>query len=127
MTQTTPRVSLRRRLESILLLALLLVMLGLLFDWNWFKGPIERRVAAETGRSFSIGGNLDGDIGRVLTLRADDLRLGNIPGSPESEMGRARRVELQIEWKSLLEGDLVVTTFAADHVNLLLERDEQGK
>jgi uncharacterized protein involved in outer membrane biogenesis len=95
MTQTTPRVSLRRRLESILLLALLLVMLGLLFDWNWFKGPIERRVAGGDRRSFSIGGNLDGDIGRVLTLRADDLRLGNIPGSPESEMGRARRVELR--------------------------------
>src|SRR5881394_2148232 len=100
MARATPQVTLRRRLESLALLALLIVLLGLLFDWNWFKGPIERRVQAATGRSFSIGGNLDGDIGRVLTLRADDLRFGNAEWSSEPEMGSARRVELQLEWRS---------------------------
>src|SRR5262245_45786615 len=126
MARTTPQITLRRRLESLLLLALCLAMLALLFDWNWFKGPIERRVQAATGRSFSIGGDLDGDLGRVLTLRADDLRLGNAEWSTDREMGRAKHVELQVEWRSLLEGDLVVPSFEADHVNLLLERDGRG-
>ena len=54
---------------GILLLAL--VVLVLLWDWNWFKGPIERRVEAKTGRSFDIGGDLDVEhLGWTPTIRA---------------------------------------------------------
>ncbi len=40
------------------LLVLILVVLSL-FDWNWFKHPIERIASTRAGRSVSISGNLD--------------------------------------------------------------------
>jgi uncharacterized protein involved in outer membrane biogenesis len=40
------------------LVTLLVVFLILIWDWNWFKPTIERRVSAATGRSFHIDGDL---------------------------------------------------------------------
>ncbi len=83
-------------------LALAVVALALLWDWNWFKGPVERIVQARTGRSFEIGGDLDVDLGRVTTVRADALRLGNAAWSKHPTMASADRLELRIEPLALL-------------------------
>jgi AsmA family protein len=80
---------------GVLLLAI--VVLVALWDWNWFKGPIERQVQARTGRVFEIGGNLDVDLGRVTTIRADALRFGNAAWSKEPTMAALDRLELRIE------------------------------
>lgn len=53
----------RRTVEIGALLLAALVVLILLFDWNWFKGPLERLVQARTGRTFKIDGDLDVDPG----------------------------------------------------------------
>nr|WP_235974203.1 AsmA family protein [Luteimonas deserti] len=83
-------------------LLLALVVLMLLWDWNWFKRPVERLVEARTGRSFVIGGELDVDLGRVTTVRADVLRLGNAAWSDEPVMAAADRLEFQVEVLPLL-------------------------
>ena len=57
--------------------AVALVLLLVFWDWNWFKGPVERLVEMRTGREFDIGGRLDVDLGRVTTVSAGQLRLGN--------------------------------------------------
>lgn len=44
-------------------LALGLLALALLWDWNWLRGPVEWRVEQQTGRRFVIGGDLDVDLG----------------------------------------------------------------
>ena len=58
-------------------LAALLVVLAVLFQWNWLRGPVERLVAWQTGRCFDIAGVLDVDLGLVKTIRADALRFGD--------------------------------------------------
>ena len=40
---------------------LAICVLVALWDWNWFKRPVERQVQARTGREFDIGGDLDVD------------------------------------------------------------------
>ena len=50
------------------LAAALLFLLWLLWDWNWFKGPLERAVSGATGREFRIDGDLDVDLGRTITV-----------------------------------------------------------
>ncbi|HYM87335.1 MAG TPA: AsmA family protein [Pseudoxanthomonas sp.] len=80
---------------SVLLAAL--VLLILLFDWNWLKGPIERIVQARTGRELKIGGNLDVDLGRITTVKADKLRFGNAPWSKEPTMAVVDRAEIDFE------------------------------
>ncbi len=69
-----------------------LLVLWLLFDWNWFKGPLERAVSNATGREFRIDGDLDVDLGRTITVSADRLRLGEcavVEGAAHG-YGRAR-------------------------------------
>lgn len=87
---------------ALALLVLALIVLVLLWDWNWFKRPVERMVEARTGRSFIIGGNLDVELGRVTTVRAETLRFGNAGWAEEPVMAAADRLELQVEVLPLL-------------------------
>jgi uncharacterized protein involved in outer membrane biogenesis len=97
--------SLRRHpwLTLLAVIFVALVILILLWDWNWFKGPIERQVEARTGREFDIGGNLDVDLDwSTPTIRADRLRFGNAKWSKQPTMASADRVEFTIEIWPLL-------------------------
>lgn len=86
------------------LLVLALVVLIVFWDWNWVKGPIERQVEARTGRSFEIGGDLDVDLGKVVTIRADQLKFGNASWSKQPQMVATERLELHIEaWPALIK------------------------
>lgn len=106
-------------------LALGIVILVLLWDWNWFKRPIERRVTAQTGRSFHIDGNLDVDLGRTLTIRADGLRFGNAPWAREPEMGTLQRLEFDLRLWPLFRGDLQVPRIVLDTPFVHLQRNDQ--
>jgi uncharacterized protein involved in outer membrane biogenesis len=111
---------------GVLLLAL--VVLLLLWDWNWFKGPIERRVEAQTGRRFDIGGDLDVDhLGWTPTIRAEDLTFGNAAWSKEPTMAQADRIEFSIEVKPLLFERIVrIPDIRLSKPSLRLERGPQG-
>ncbi|MEO5628405.1 MAG: AsmA family protein, partial [Thermomonas sp.] len=109
----------------------LLMMLGvlvllLLWDWNWFKRPIERRVTAQTGREFHIDGDLDVDLGRVLTITADGLRFGNAKAAREPEMARTDRLQFDLRFWPLLRGDFQIPRIALDKPILHLQRDPNG-
>lgn len=82
------------------------VVLLLLWDWNWFKGTIERQVETRTGRELKIGGDLDVDLGWVPTIRADDVSFANAAWSKEPTMAAAERVELDLELGPLFRGDV---------------------
>lgn len=77
--------------------ALAVLLLVLLWDWNWLRGPIERVVHAQTGREFDIGGDLDADLGRITTVRMDAVRFGNAEWSKPADMAVSQRVEFQVE------------------------------
>src|SRR5262245_2513121 len=63
-----------------------LVALILVFDWNWFKGPIERRVSAATGREFRIEGDLHVRLGLTPVISAEGLHFSNATWSKHEEM-----------------------------------------
>ncbi|MDH5823534.1 AsmA family protein [Luteimonas sp. RD2P54] len=84
--------------------ALAVLAMWLFWDWNWFKGAVERGVESRIGRSFEIGGDLDVDPALETTIRADDLRLGNASWAKETEMASADRLELRISLASLFTG-----------------------
>ena len=64
--------------KGLVVLLIAIVILIAVWDWNWFKGPIERRVEAATGREFAIEGDLDVDLDwtRPVVI-ANDVMLGN--------------------------------------------------
>ncbi|MCI4568691.1 AsmA family protein [Lysobacter sp. CFH 32150] len=105
MRVNTALASLRRHpwWSALAVFALAIVALIALWDWNWFKGPIERQVQARTGRTFTIGGDLDVDLDwKTPTIRADAVHFGNATWSKEPTMASADRVEFEIEWRSLV-------------------------
>lgn len=108
-------------------LALVMVVLVLLWDWNWFKGPIERQVQARTGRSFEIGGNLDVDLGRVTTVRADALSFGNAEWSEDPTMAALDRLELKFEPLPLIfKGELRIPELRLQRPRVRLETAPEG-
>ena len=86
----------------VFLLAAVLVLIAL-WDWNWFKGPVERAVQARTGRALQIG-NLDVDLGRTSTLRADAITFANARWAKQPNMATADRVEIDVRLWPLLRG-----------------------
>jgi uncharacterized protein involved in outer membrane biogenesis len=113
----------------VFLFALLLVVIAL-WDWNWFKGPVERAVQAKTGREFHIGGNLDVDLGRTLTVRADGLTFANAEWSKQPRMASADRAEIDLRAWPLLRGDIQIPEIRLTRPDLLLEtapgKDQPG-
>ena len=57
-------------LTALAVVAALIAILIAIWDWNWFKGPVERQVEARTGRTFRIGGDLDADAGEIGIRKA---------------------------------------------------------
>jgi uncharacterized protein involved in outer membrane biogenesis len=80
---------------GVLLLAILVLVA--IWDWNWLRGPVERIVQAQTGRSFDIGGDLDVDLGRVTRVRMEAVRFGNADWSTPADMAVGERVEFAFE------------------------------
>ena len=55
---------LKRWHATLLGILLVLVVLFLVFDWNWFRKPLENYISDKTKREFRIS-NLDVDLGSV--------------------------------------------------------------
>ena len=107
-------------------LVLGIVVLVLLWDWNWFKGPIERKVTRETGREFRIEGNLDVDLGSTATISAGGLRFANAGWAREKQMARVGELEFDLRLWPLLRGDVQIPRIALDTPILHLQRDGKG-
>lgn len=109
------------------MLAIAIALLIALWDWNWFKGPIERQVQARTGRNLEIGGNLDVDLGRVTTIRADALRFGNAAWSKDPTMATLDRLLLRIKPLPLIfKGEVRIPEIRLAKPHLRLETGPKG-
>ena len=104
------------------ILLLIVVLLVIFWDWNWFKHPIERAVESRTGRTFDIAGDFDVDLGWVPTLSADRVTFGNAAWSKEPVMAQADRVELDVELKPLFKGTVRIPELRLTAPRLLLEK-----
>lgn len=117
----------RRRMRAVLavlaVVAAALAVLIALWDWNWFKGPVQTRVSAATGREFRIGGDLDVDLGWTSTITLGQPTLGNVPWARERLMGSADSLQLRLELKPLLKRQVVIPEIRLATPALHLQRD----
>jgi len=127
-TAQSPWTTVRRHPWAIAggLLLVAIVLLIAFWDWNWFKGPVERQVQSRTGRSFDIGGDLDVDLGRVTTVRLDKLRFGNAPWSKQPTMASADRLDFDVELWPLLHRQFRIPRIRLERPLLLLEKGPKG-
>ena len=114
----------RRWLIALAAVAALIALLVALWDWNWFRGPVERAVQARTGREFHLG-HLDVDLGRVTTIRGDDMTLANASWSKTARMASIGRGEIDVRLFPLLAGRVQVPEIRLDRPDLLLETGDR--
>lgn len=112
-------------------LLLAIIVLIALWDWNWLKGPVERRVEAATGRNFSIHGDIDVDLRWqpqiIAGITAGDIHLGNAQWSDEDQMATVERLEFRVALLPLLRGRVELPYISAGRPRLLLERNRAGQ
>jgi len=122
--ERTPAV---RRLEVLALAALLVALLVWWFDWNMLKPWVERRVEAQTGRTFHIDGDLDVDLAMAPKVTLERVRFGNRPGAKDKDMATSRKVEFRLRLLPLLHGDIELPYLTLAQPWILLERDAKGR
>jgi AsmA family protein len=104
-----------------------LVVLVLVFDWNWIKGFVEREASKALGRTVVIEGDLDVKLSWSPLVRMDHVRIANASWSPEPSMLTAQRLVFRFHLRELLRGRLVLPTVELVEPVLRLETSEQGQ
>lgn len=104
-----------------------LILLLVLWDWNWFKRPIEHQVQARTGRSFTIDGPLDVDLGWTPVISAGNVHFGNAEWARRPEMASADQLELAISLPVLLRGKMRIPRLRLENPRLDLETGPDGR
>src|SRR4029450_1140468 len=104
-----------------------LVVLVLVFDWNWIKGFVEREASQALGSTVVIEGNLDVTLSWSPLVRMDHLRITNAPWSPQPSMLTLQRLVFRLDLRELLRGRVVLPTVELVEPVLRLETSEQGQ
>lgn len=107
------------------ILAVLLV-LSLLWNWNWFKRPLQQLAQQQTGRQFFIDGNLDVDLGWQPRIVMENVRFQNAVWARQPEMFRATRAEVVVDLGALLRGGLFLPLIDLEDPRIELERARDG-
>jgi len=117
-TSALARFPRRHPVWSILVIAL--VLLVLMFDWNWFRGPLERYISNKTQRTFRIS-DLHVTLGLTPTIRMRDVYFSNAPWSKEKPMAQIETAEFSV---SLLDlpNNILIPRVALTKPDLVFER-----
>src|SRR5262249_17627953 len=96
-----------------------LVLLVALWDWNWFRPLVARKIAAEIDRSVSLA---HFDIKDLFTrhplIVLDGIAVGNPPDFPNgSQLGTIGRLSLRVDLPAALKSggsDIVISEIAIE-------------
>lgn len=103
-----------------LALAAALLLLIVLFDWNWFRAPLERYISQKTQRTFTIS-DLHVRLGLTPTIRMRDVYFSNAPWSKNEAMARVKEVEVSISLRDLPD-TILLPRVALSQPDLVLEQ-----
>lgn len=117
----------RRWLAGGTALLVTLIVIALVWDWNWFKGPVQRQVEQRSGRSFSIDGNLDVALGWRPRVMLEKIRLGNADWARTPQMFSAERVEVSVDLRELIAGRWLLPEVTLVAPRLELETAPDGR
>ncbi|HXC40205.1 MAG TPA: AsmA family protein, partial [Burkholderiales bacterium] len=107
-------------------LVLALIVLVLLFDWNWVRPPIERYITKKTGREFHAS-SLDVKLGMNPTIRLDNLQFANAPWGDKKPMAAVKKLEFQVSLRDLFDRRVLIPRVAISGGDFLMERDSEGR
>ena len=103
-----------------------LIILLLVFDWNWFRKPVERYISDKTQREFRIS-HLDVDLGLTPTIKLKDVYFANAAWSKTgSPMAQVASLEFSVSLRALWDRKILVPRLALSQADVLFEKDLDG-
>ncbi|HLO75824.1 MAG TPA: AsmA family protein, partial [Magnetospirillum sp.] len=70
------------------LAAIAVALVVFVLDWNWLRGPLGERATAALGRGVAIQGPLRVQWGRITSIHAEAVRVGNPRWARQPDMAR---------------------------------------
>ena len=110
----------------VLVIALLLIVPRFV-DINKYKPRIESMVTESTGRTFSIGGNIDLTLFPWAGVSMSDVHLGNAKGFREKDFVSVEYFEVRVKVIPLISKDLQVKRFVLKGPRIVLEKSKGGR
>jgi uncharacterized protein involved in outer membrane biogenesis len=107
-------------------LLLLIVLVVALFDWNWLRGPIARKVSSATGRTFAINGDLNVHLALQPRVVANDIVFGNAEWGREPNLAQIKRLDFKVDLLKLLTGEWSFPYIALSEPHVALEVSKEG-
>jgi AsmA protein len=111
----------------VVLVVAALVLVPLFIDVNKYKPEIERQVSEETGRPFSIKGDLALSFFPWAGVSFSDLQLGNPPGFTEKSFLFVKSFDMRVKLLPLLSKDIQVQRFVVEGPKIVLEKNKAGR
>ena len=117
-----------KRWQSALLAAIaLLLIFFIVFDWNWFRKPVENYISEKTGREFRIS-DLDVDLGLSPTIKMRDVYFANADWSKAGKpMAKVSSLEFSVSLRDLFDHRVLVPRVALSNADLLFEKFPDGR
>jgi AsmA protein len=115
-----------RRSIKFFFIFLALVLLALLafvatFDANNYKPQIIEQVENATGRSFTIGGDINLSIFPWVGLKVEDVALGNAKGFKAKKFAAIKQLDIKVNVLPLLKKEVEINTIRLHGLNVSLE------
>ena len=116
-----------RTVTILLCVAITLGIVVALFDWNWFRHPLERYLVERSHREVRIG-DLHVKLGFSLepTVRLRDVYIENAPWADKHPFLTAREVSFTFSLKSVWEKRPVISRLVLIDADLDMERQANG-
>lgn len=97
-----------------------------LFDGQAYKARLSRHVLDLTGRTLTVDGKAELDLGWPPKIVLHDVRLKNAPWGSKPYMARINKVEIQLNPLKAISGGDSVAQVRLDGADLVLETNSQG-
>lgn len=122
-----PSASRKRRWPWVLgSIAAALVVFIAIFDWNWFRGPLERYLSESSGRPVTIG-VLDVKLALAPRIVLTDIEIGNAPWAGDAPLVSLRELMLSVSLPSLFTDEIVLPHLGLTNGQINLVRDKDGR
>jgi uncharacterized protein involved in outer membrane biogenesis len=104
-----------------------IVLFLLIFDWNWFRGPVERIASDRLNREINISGDLDVHPWSLTpSAEVHNVTIAQ-PQWLEGQMAEVERFAVRIQLLPLFRGEQVLELLEVRSPDVDLRRDAQGR
>lgn len=109
-------------------LAILVTILILVWDWNWFRGPLERVASARMHRQVTIAGDLNVNLWSWRpSATVDGISIANPSWAGTGKLGSIDRLQVRVRLVPLLWGKADIRVLAVERPNFSLLADAKGR